>query len=348
MSWVRGLLQLGCDVWFAEEIGEVRPEEVAWFESIAIDFGLTERCCLFDTSGRTVAGRDISNLLAFAAGCDLLINISGNIRSAALLSACRRRAFVDLDPGYTQTWIEQGLDVGADGHHIYFSVAEQLGRPGCSLPTARLEWLPTRQPVVLSDWPLMGNYGSDRLTTVATWRAPFGSLDIRGRRFGIKAHEFRKLATLPKLVDAHFEIATDIHRADEADRDLLASGGWTVVEAAEVAGDPERFRLFVQGSGAEVSPTQPVYAGTESGWFSDRSVRYLASGRPVLVQDTGLARLFPVGEGLLTFIDIDSAAAGARRIRADYSTHAAVARQIAETYFASEVVLARFLEMAAG
>jgi hypothetical protein len=169
---------------------------------------------------------------------------------------------------------------------------------------------------------------------------------MNGRRFGTKAHEFRKLATLPKRVDAHFEIATDIHPADQADRDLLRSGGWTVVEAADVAGDPGQFRRFVQGSSAEVSPTQPVYASTGCGWFSDRSARYLASGRPVLVQDTGLARTFPIGEGLLTFSDLDTAVTGARRIQADYATHAAAARNIAETYFASEVVLPRFLEMA--
>jgi hypothetical protein len=346
MSWVRGLLQLGCDVWFAEEVDEVRSDELTWFDSVATDFGLSERSCLVDRSGRAAAGHDLSPLFEFAAGCDLLINISGNLRSRPLLNMCRRRAFVDLDPGYTQKWIEQGVDVGTEGHHLYFSVAEQLGRPGCALPTASLDWLPTRQPVVLSDWPVTQYEGLDRLTTVTTWRAPFGSLDIRGRQFGIKAHEFRKLATLPKRVDAHFEIATEIHPADGADRDLLVSGGWVVVEAAKVAGNTAQFRRFVQGSSAEVSPAQPVYSGTGSGWFSDRSVRYLASGRPVLVQDTGLAQLFPVGEGLLTFTDLDTAAEGARRICTEYSTHAAAARNIAETYFASDVVLKRFLEMA--
>ena len=104
----------------------------------------------------------------------------------------------------------------------------------------------------------------------------------------------------------------------------------------------------MQGSGAEFSVAQGIYVDTGSGWFSDRTVRYLASGKPALVQDTGFGRNHPVGEGLLAFRTLDEAVAGARRIAADYERHAAAARRLAEEHFDSDMVLPRFLEEALG
>src|SRR5207249_4043766 len=83
--------------------------------------------------------------------------------------------------------------------------------------------------------------------------------------------------------------------------------GWQLVDPCVAAGDPHAFRGYVQGSWAEFSVAQGVYVETESGWFSDRTVRYLASGKPALVQDTGFSRLYPVGEGLLAFCTLDLA-----------------------------------------
>lgn len=346
LSWAVGFAQLGCDVWFVEEVTGATPEAITWFEAVTEDFGLSGKCSLIDRSGRVLAGQGLADLTSFANNCDLLVNISGNLRCPRLLRSFRRRAFVDLDPGYTQSWMDRGLDVGADGHDVYFSVAERIGTPGCSLLTAGVDWQPVRQPVVLSAWPQTTSASQQRFTTITSWRNPFGPLDLNGSHFGIKAHEFRKLATLPAVASARFEIAADVQEGDEADRRLMEAGGWKVVDALDVAGDPNRFRAYVQGSGAEISPAQPVYVETRSGWFSDRSTRYLASGRPVLVQDTGLSDLLPIGEGLLTFTKLYEARAGTESILSDYAAHAAAARRLAETHFASEIVLSEFLERA--
>jgi hypothetical protein len=154
MSWTLGLAQMGCDVWFVEQIKRPSLQSVAWFRRVTSLFGLTERSTLIDEFGKVLAGPDLSLLTAFASNSELLVNLSGNLRSREVLAACRRRAFLDLDPGYTQSWMEQGVDVGAAGHHLYFSIAERIGQPGCSLPTAGVDWLPARQPVVLSQWPV--------------------------------------------------------------------------------------------------------------------------------------------------------------------------------------------------
>jgi hypothetical protein len=143
-----------------------------------------------------------------------------------------------------------------------------------------------------------------------------------------------------------FEIALDIHVADEPDRIALLEHGWQVVPPREVCPDPEAFRRYVHGSGAEFSVAQGIYVETTSGWFSDRTVRYLASGRPALVQDTGLALNYPTGEGLVTFSTLDEAVAGAADILGEYERHSTAARALAEECFDSDRVLARLLDEA--
>jgi hypothetical protein len=151
---------------------------------------------------------------------------------------------------------------------------------------------------------------------------------------------------LPTRSECEFELALDIHPADFADLAALHEAGWRVVDPSEVAADPDAFRAYVQRSGAEFSVAQGVYVQTQCGWFSDRTTRYLASARPVLVQDTGFSRLLPTGDGLVAFSTLDEAVAGAADITARYPEHRAEARRIAEEHFDARHVLARFCEQA--
>jgi hypothetical protein len=192
--------------------------------------------------------------------------------------------------------------------------------------------------VVLDEWPVAED-GFDRFTTVGKWRSSFGPIE----RYGLKHHEWRKVMRLPALTGLPFEAALDIDPADAADRNVLDVQGWRIMDPA-VAAEPDGFRDYVRGSGAEFSVAQGIYVETRSGWFSDRSVRYLASGRPVLVQDTGFGRTLPVGEGLLAFRTVDEAVEGAHAIVDDYDRHARAARAIAEEHFDSDKVLTALLE----
>jgi hypothetical protein len=256
----------------------------------------------------------------------------------------RYAAYVDLDPGYTQLWSVQGHDLGLAGHDLHFSVGLNVGSRRCALPDAGVRWRPIRQPVVLDRWPVAGG-GFSGYTTVASWRGAFGPLEWAGRTLGPKAHEFRRVAELPRATGLPFAVALDIHPDDAADLDRLGRGGWEIV-APSVVETTAAFARFVRASGAEFSPAQGVYVHTRSGWFSDRTVRYLASGRPALVQDTGFGDALPVGEGLLAFSTPDDAVARARELADGHARHAVAARRIAEQHFAHDKALAPLLDAA--
>jgi hypothetical protein len=329
LSYVLGLRKLGYETRFVEQAEDPSPAAVAYFEDVTTRFGV--EASLLDRNGRPLVGSPVE-------GADLLINISGNLRSKALRDRFRRTAFVDIDPGFTQFWHVQGLDP-IPRHHVYFTIAENIGTGDCSIPTGGIPWRPTRAPVLLDQWTARAYRSFDRFTTVASWRCPFGRID----HYGLKHHEWRRFARLPTLTNLPFEAVLRIDPQDAADQASLEDDGWSIVDPT-MAADVEGVHSYIRSSGAEFSVAQGIYVETKSGWFSDRSVRYLASGVPVLVQDTGFGKSLPIGDGLLSFRGLADAAAAARRMVDDHERHARAARAIAEEYFDSDKVLAAMLE----
>jgi hypothetical protein len=346
LSWVLGLRRLGVRVTFVEELSAPDVPAVRWFNDVVREAGIEAEAALIDERGERLAGLGCEALDERAAHADLLVNISGNLRSAPVRRRFRRAAYVDLDPGYTQIWAAQGLDPGLAGHDAYFTVGLRVGAAGCRLPTNGIRWRPLPPPVVLDEWPQTAPVEPERFTTVGSWRGAYGPATYGGRTYGVKAHEFRKLAELPRRAPGEYELALDLHPADHRDRSLLQAHGWRLADPAAVAGTPASFRRYVEGSFAEFSVAQGVYTETACGWFSDRSARYLAAGKPVLVQDTGLDGILPVGEGIVTFTTLDEAAAGAKRILADAPAHRRAARALAEEHLDSRRVLTGFLAQA--
>jgi hypothetical protein len=358
LSWVLGLRRLGYDVWFVEQIDPATcvdatgapasfadSENRRYFETVVEHFGLAGRASLLYDGGQEASGTPLADLLPVAEEARLLVNVSGHLDLAPLMSRLRRKAYVDLDPGFTQFWHADGTGGSRlEGHDAYFTVGESIGRPECAIPTCGLEWKTVRPPVVLAEWPFAEDGEADRFTTIGAWRGAFGPVTFGGRTYSLKVHEFRKVIDLPRRAPQRFEIALDIHPGDERDRDALEEHGWHLVDPRRTVPGPLEFRDYVSGSGAEFSVAQGIYVETNSGWFSDRTVRYLAAGRPVLVQDTGFSAHLPVGEGLLAFDDMEGAVEGAQRIAGDYEGHRRAARAVAETYFDSDKVLPRFLE----
>jgi hypothetical protein len=198
---------------------------------------------------------------------------------------------------------------------------------------------------VLEHWPVVPSPpGSARFTTIGTWRGPYDPILYRRRKYGLRAHEFRRFVALPALTGHEFEAALDIDPGDELDRQLLVDNGWHLVDPRSCAWDPSSYRAYVRDSLAELMVAKEIYVGTNSGWFSDRSICYLASGRPVLAEDTGIRHLYPTGSGLVPFSTPEEAATGVQAILGDYSCHARDARAIAEEYFDSDRVLTRLLD----
>ena len=356
MSWADALRDAGLDVVFVEQIDErdcvdaqgapapfQGSANAAAFAAAMDEFRLTGALIC---PGMGVVGLGLDELFARADDAALLVNLGGHLRWEPLLRRLRLRAFVDLDPGFTQIWHAEGRDVGVAAHDLHFSVGLNVGTPGCELPTGGLRWRPVRQPVALRRWAPAPGDALTSFTTVASWRGAYGPASWAGRGYGVKAHEFRRfLAVSEEVREARFEVALDIHPADRADIDDLRAHGWTLRDPAALA-DPGDFRRYVRASGAEFSPAQNIYVDTRSGWFSDRTVRYLACGRPALVQDTGFSEHLPTGEGLLAFSTLDEAVAGARELLADYPRHRAAARRIAAEHFAGERAVAPLLAAA--
>jgi hypothetical protein len=359
LSWLLGLLELGFDAYLVEELpraesadsggaaaGSGSSLERDYFERVVRDFGLEGRSALLREDGEALAGLAASEVRELAAEAEVVFNLSGHLGNELLEAAGGRRVYVDLDPGFTQAWhADPSVPFQLAGHDRYVTVGMNVGQAGWPLPRTGIDWVPTLPPVILSEWPAQPRAAAAelRFTTVATWRSGYGPLRIGGRTVGLKHHEFRRAIGLPRRVrDASFELALDIHPGDADDLAALERNGWAVVDPRDVCGEPRAFRDYVRGSGAEFSVAQGVYVETASGWFSDRTAAYLASGRPALVQDTGI-RALALGEGLLTFSSPEEAAAGAERIAADSVAHGEAARALAELHLDSEVVLGRLL-----
>lgn len=308
-------------------------------------FGLTKRCALLCDDEDRAFGVPVSELTEVAREAEALINISGHLTARELLSGFKRKVYIDLDPGFTQIWEVTGIP-GArlEGHDFFFTIGENIGQRDCLIPSAGYEWRAIRQPVVLDLWPVTKSTPHTPFRTIASWRGPYGSLEYAGRRFGLKAHEWRKFIELPRRSPHDFEIALDIHPADQKDLEALRINNWKILDPRSVAGELDAVQKFVEGSLAEFSVAQGVYVGTNSGWVSDRTVCYLASGRPALVQDTGFGRSYPSDCGLVAFRTIEDAVEGADRITTNYAAHAGAARQIAERYFDSDKVLGRLID----
>ncbi|MFM7245150.1 MAG: hypothetical protein ACKO40_13385 [Planctomycetaceae bacterium] len=308
-------------------------------------FGLEGSFSLDVDDGRQRLGLPRADLVGRARSAACLVNVMGYCHDPAVLAAVPRRVFLDIDPGFPQMWRSLGLHDAFAGHDRFATLARGIGRPDCTIPTCGLEWITLPQPVVLAEWPAALPRPEAAFTSIGAWRGPNGPVDFEGHRYGLRCHEFRTFLDVPgRCPGETFEQALEIHEGDRIDIEALAAHGWRLVSPAVVAGSPEAYRRFVQGSKAEFMVPKQMYVDTRGGLLSDRSAAYLASGRPVLARDTGLAGLYPLGEGLLAFSTPDEAAAGVAAIAADYPRHCRAARELAEATFDSDRVLARFLD----
>jgi hypothetical protein len=319
----------------------VRRKAIEWFRQV-MDFAeLGGSCSLLLDHGETI-GLTREALHQRISRAPALINVMGFLTDPDLLGAAETLVFLDVDPGFPQTWRELGQADPMAGHHRFASVGANLGHAGCGIPTGGLDWIPLRPPVSLAHWPFAEG-GSRTFRTVGSWRGPYDPVELDGRTLGLRVHEFRKFLDLPSRVEAEFEVALDIDPADCADIEAMRSNGWRLAEPASVAGSPADYRGFIQASGAEIAIAKAMYVDTSSGWFSDRSACFLASGRPVLAQDSGFGGSLPVGEGLLGFRTADQAVEGVQAILGDWRRHSRTARALAEEFFDARKVLGGLL-----
>lgn len=354
LHYVLGFERLGFEVVLVDPLprgrssdGPLGPSPAGrWFDNVARRFGLRDRSSLLDQETGKTVGVSHAELLEAARGADLLLNLSGSLVDEDLLGAARRRAYVDLDPAFTQLWQEvEGIDMGFDGHDVFFTVGLTIGTPDCEVPTCGIDWIPVPPPVVLDMWPSGGRLQHDALTTVANWRG-YGSIRLNGTLYGQKAHSLRPLLDLPERTGTRFALALGIHPGEEDDVRALEQHGWKLLDPLRFAGDPDAYWWFIRGSKAEFGIAKSGYVLSRCGWFSDRSACYLAAGRPVIAQDTGFRTALPAGEGLFAFTTSEDVGAAVDALRSDYGHHARAARALAVEHLDSDRVLGRILEKA--
>ncbi|GAC1436842.1 MAG: hypothetical protein NVSMB51_09070 [Solirubrobacteraceae bacterium] len=345
---LEGLRRLGHDVLLIEFLEEPpEPQSIVYFAEALRGRWSPERAALIDArTGRSHAGPGQQAVRSFAQSADALISLAAHYRREPwpFLEAVRPRILFEQDPGYTHLWAADGDPKDIFGEHdVYFTVGANVGTPRSLIPHVGIEWRPLWPPVVPDWWPVAGRLERDRFTTVGAWR-DYGYLDFNGLVLGPKVDEFAKFIDLPRRSGEDLELTLAID-TDDPDRERLRDAGWRL-EDPHVVSTPERYRDYVAGSLGEFSCAKGGYVGTNSGWFSDRSACYLASGRPVVLQATGFEDVLPTGEGAFAVHDVEEAVAAMAEIRSSYARHSRAARSLAEDFFDAERLMEWMLQEA--
>lgn len=366
-QYAQGLLQLGCEVVWLERVSEELSEAAT-----ATFFDRMER---YGLGGNAFLYRDESEVPeAIASRADLLLNFDQRI-DPAVLARFRRTALVDIDPGLLQFWMATGqLEIAP--HDVHFTIGETVGTDAARFPDGGRSWVYTPPPVCIEAWPYSYDPDCEAFTTVSSWWGgngkgewvTDGSLLFENN----KRVSFLRFVELPLLTSQSLELALALgegdsgaggekpssdgraraHRppegtdyvSDEDDRKALERHGWSLRDAQDVARSPQLYADYIQASRGEFSCVKPSCVRFQNAWISDRTLCYLASGKPVVVQDTGPSSFLPDGEGMFRFSSLEEAAEALARVNDDYERHCRAAREIAETHFDSKRVLARILD----
>jgi len=360
MQHVFGMKRLGCDVYWLEcfrRSGDAERDAAAidsFFARLA-SMGMAGRVILRKVGGPDPAAPvEWLGLSEAEAGrvidrADLMLNFHYAIEPE-LLARFRRTAMVDIDPGLFQFWLSRG-QLKVPRHDLYFTTGETVGTPGALFPDCGLEWVRIPPAVCVEQWSCANGDRGDAMTTVSAWDSPDWVVD---RPAGIRFDNSKRVAflpfrDLPRLTPQPLELALFLDTAvDHEEGRMMAEHGWRIRRSVEVAGSPQAYRDYIRRSRGEFSCAKPSCMYFQNAWVSDRTLCYLASGRPVVVQDTGPSALLPNGEGMFRFSTPEEAAAALEAMNTDYERHCRAARELAESVFDSAKVAARILEVATG
>ena len=362
LQFVEGVRQLGHDVFYLEDtemwpydpinntIGADCSYNVAYLRGVMDKLGLGDRWIYRNAADATYHGVNEAEAKAFCASADVFLNVSGCGWLRPEYLCIPKKIFLDSDPLFTQVPLITGQPDAIErihAHNFHFTFAENISASDCRVPTAGLNWIPTRQPIVLDWWNgsavASPSKTRDVFTTVMNW-VSYKGCEYAGETWGQKDVEFLKFVDLPQRTTQKFEIAMGMGPGMKRPTELLREKGWEIVEPGERLPDPWTYRDYLSSSKGEWSVAKEGYVKSHSGWFSCRSACYLALGRPCVLQDTGWSNNYPTGDGLFAFDTIEEAVAGIDEINADYAHHSAEARALAEEIFDARKVLAHMLE----
>lgn len=358
LHYVLGLAELGHEVYYLEDsedypccydptrhVTDVDPSYGLGFTAKTFErLGFGERWAFYDAHRSEWRGPCADRAIRLCKDADLLINISGANPLRDWTMKIPARVFVDTDPVFEQ--IRQLTDperrCRANDHTAFLTFGHNLATGRSRIPDDGLPWQATRQPIALRAWPLQDPPKEGRFTSVMQWDS-YPPREYAGRFYGMKSDSFRAFVDLPGRMGPIFELALG---TASAPRDWLREHGWLLRDPLEVTRTPWSYQSYIRSSRAEFSVAKHGYVEGWSGWFSERSAAYLASGRPVVAQDTGFSEWLPVDEGLISFETLEEAAAGVEKVLADYDRHRLAAHRLAAEYFDSRIVLEQLIENA--
>lgn len=350
LNWALGLRAIGCNV--------------IWLESVAANSPLAEVQVNVSALKLRLERYDLANCLALyssdettpldaaamqcmdvdAAACaDLLLEFRYDT-PLHVVKRFRRSALLDIDPGLSQAWINKGR-INLTPHDVYFTTGETVGRPGTQIPDLGLNWIYTSPCVALDWWPVREATADAPFTTVAHWYAGGWLEDDAHAHLDDKRSGFLPFLDMPELIDHPFQLALDLLPEDEQ-RIALEGRGWSVVDAHSVAATPWNYQRYIQDSCGEFSCAKPACLKLENAWLSNRTLCYLASGKPAVVQHTGTSRFLPDDSGLFRFRSLQEATRCVKQIVADYESQCKFARSLAQDYFDATQVTGVLLEKA--
>lgn len=359
-----GFAALGHDVFYIEDTrlwpvyqtveagGSSCRRNVEHLSRVMDAFGLAGKWAYRDEVTGECFGMSEAALKEICRTADVFVNISCSTFLRDEYRTVPLRVLIDTDPMFTQiqhatqsgfTAGETGISALIAGHTHHFTFGENIGGLDSQIPDTGVHWIPTRQPVSLEQWPVTPVPPQGSFTTVMNWSAG-KQLEFGGQTWGQKDIEFRRILRLPGRTSAHLAIAVGQTMGEPFPAEEARDAGWEVIDPERSARDWLDYRQFIQGSAGELSIAKETYVKARTGWFSCRSACYLASGRPVITQDTGWSRFIPSGDGLIAFSSEDEAVAALDEVTTNPKRHAAGARAIAEEYFDGRQVLTRMLK----
>ncbi|MGE3781609.1 MAG: hypothetical protein AB7H71_02550 [Alphaproteobacteria bacterium] len=358
INHLAALEKLGYEIWYVEDHG-INPYDprissvvnqcdynVAYLRDAMERHGLAGRWAYWDAINDAWHGMSREAVHRLYAEADALINLCGATRLRDEHMRCPARVMIDTDPVYEQIKYarnEPGARAYIDAHTHFFTYGANLGTDFCPLPLCGVPWRPTVPPVDLDLWPLAADpaeRGATRcFTTIATWENKGKNIEFEGENYLWSKHvNFVRFLDIPaRRQRTCFEMA--MLPPDNGVRREVEGCGWSLVDPRPVSADMESYRRFIAGSRGEFTVAKDIYVRPNSGWFSDRAVCYLASGRPVVTMRTGFTSYCPVGNGVFDYATHDEALAAIDAIEADYTRHSRAAREIAGDCFGASRVL---------
>ena len=377
MQFVLGLIRLGHSVYYFEisstwpynPLLKVRVDNtgysIPYLKKVVESFGIGERWAYRSSFSKNKEWFGLSKTKAedLLANADLVFNVSGATRIKKEGLKTGRLVYYGTDPVYHEIRYAQGVQDTVkivDEHDDIVTYGENIGNPDCPIPALPRLRSKTRQPVLTDLWK-NGEPLKKEFTTVGNWKQGGRDIEFNGETYyWSKHHEFLKFIDLPKRIDQPLEFACNLAKPENikhgtgtkvptygivsGEYDLLTSNGWKLVDAPAFTTDPWPYREYIMSSRGEFSFAKDQNIRLRSGWFSERSACYLAAGRPVITQDTGFGISLPTGEGLFAFNTMEDIITAFDAVNSDYNKHSRAARDIAETYFKAETVLAKLLK----